>query len=99
MTTPSIARLLVLSAIWGGSFIFMRIAVPALGPAMLMLLRVFLAALFLAGVALLAKSRLDIRAHGRYFLVLGFFNSALPFLLFGYAALTLPASLLAIQKR
>ena len=49
MTASSVARLLILSAIWGGSFIFMRIAVPALGPATLMLLRVVLAALFLAG--------------------------------------------------
>lgn len=96
MNAASVVRLLVLSAIWGGSFIFMRIAVPALGPATLMLMRVVLAALFLAAVARLAKSRLDVRAHGRYYLVLGFFNSALPFLLFGYAALTLPASLLAI---
>lgn len=30
MNASSIARLPILSAIWGGSFIFMRIAVPAL---------------------------------------------------------------------
>jgi drug/metabolite transporter (DMT)-like permease len=48
MNAASVARLLILSAIWGGSFIFMRIAVPALGPVVLMELRVLLAALFLA---------------------------------------------------
>lgn len=48
MTASSIFRLLILSTIWGGSFIFMRIAVPALGPVVLMELRVLLAALFLA---------------------------------------------------
>jgi len=96
MNASSIARLLILSAIWGGSFIFMRIAVPALGPVVLMEFRVLLAALFLAGVALLLKSRLETGTHWKHYLILGLFNSALPFLLFGYAALTLPASLLAI---
>ncbi len=96
MNAASITRLLILSAIWGASFIFMRIAVPALGPVMLMELRVLFAALFLASVAFLLKSRLEAGKHGKYYLVLGFFNSALPFLMFGYAALTLPASLLAI---
>lgn len=98
MKAHSIARLLVLSAIWGGSFILMRIAVPALGPVVLMELRVLLAALFLAGVAHFMKSRLLAGRHWRHYLILGFFNSALPFLLFGYAALTLPASLMAIMN-
>lgn len=96
MNTSSIARLLILSAIWGGSFIFMRVAVPALGPVALMEFRVLLAALFLAGVALLLKSKLETGKHWKHYLILGLINSALPFLLFGYAALTLPASLLAI---
>jgi drug/metabolite transporter (DMT)-like permease len=96
MNAASVTRLLILSAIWGGSFIFMRIAVPALGPVVLMELRVLFAALFLAGVARFMKSRLDAGTHWKHYLILGFFNSALPFLLFGYAAVTLPASLLSI---
>lgn len=96
MSAAAVARLLLLSAIWGGSFILMRVAVPALGPVALMAFRVLLAALFLAAVARLAGSRLAAASHGRHYLILGFFNSALPFLLFGYAALTLPASLLSI---
>lgn len=96
MNASSILRLLILSAIWGGSFIFMRVAVPTLGPVVLMESRVLLAALFLAGVAYFLKSRLHAGTHWKHYLILGFFNSALPFLLFGYAALTLPASLMAI---
>lgn len=96
MTASSVARLLILSAIWGGSFIFMRIAVPSLGPVVLMELRVLFAAIFLAAVAFFTKSLLAAGRHWKHYLILGFFNSALPFLLFGYAALTLPASLLAI---
>ena len=96
MNAASVVRLLILSAIWGGSFIFMRITVPSLGPVVLMELRVLLAALFLAGVARFMRSQLAAGTHWKHYLILGLFNSALPFLLFGYAALTLPASLLAI---
>lgn len=96
MDTASLARLLALAAIWGGSFLFMRIAVPVLGPALLIALRVGLAALFLLGVALSGKRRLDVRHHYRHYLFMGACNSAIPFLLFAFAARTLSASLLAI---
>ena len=89
-------RLLLLSAIWGGSFLLIRVGAPALGPVPLMEARVLLAALFLAGVGLLLRRPLAWRAHWRHYLFVGFFNSALPFLLFGYAALTLSAAMLSI---
>lgn len=96
MTTASLFRLLILSAIWGGSFLLIRIGSPALGPVALMEARVLLAALFLAAVALLLRRPLPWKAHWRHFLFVGWFNSALPFLLFGYAALTLSAAMLSI---
>jgi len=96
MDTASLARLLVLAAIWGGSFLFMRVAVPVLGPTQLIGYRVGLAALFLAAVALVQQRRLAVRAHWRHYLILGACNSALPFLLFAFAAQTLSASLLSI---
>lgn len=96
MDAASLFRLLILSAIWGGSFLFMRIGAPALGPVMLMEARVVLAAFFLAAVALWLRKPLAVREHWRHYLFLGLVNSALPFLLFGYAALTLSAALLSI---
>lgn len=97
MSTTSLLQLLLLAAIWGASFLFMRIAVPALGPGWLIEARVLLAALLLWGVArTLRQPPLALRGQGRHYLVLGLFNTALPFLLFAYAARTLPASLLAI---
>ena len=96
MSTASLARLLLLAAIWGGSFLFMRVAVPTLGPTLLIAWRVSLAAVFLAGVALLQRRRLHARARWRHYLMLGACNSALPFLLFAFAAQTLSASLLSI---
>jgi len=47
MTAGSALRLLILAAIWGGSFLFMRIGAPVLGPAWLIQFRVGIAALFL----------------------------------------------------
>lgn len=96
MNTASLFRLFLLSAIWGASFLFLRIGAPALGPALLIFYRVGLAALFLLLVGLYLKKTLNSRQHWRHFLMLGFFNSALPFLLFAFAAKTVSASLLSI---
>lgn len=96
MSTANLLRLILLAAIWGGSFLFMRIAAPVLGPAVLIEYRVLFAALFLAAIALLMKKPLDLRANWKHYLVLGLFNSALPFLLFAFAARTLSASVLSV---
>ena len=96
MTLPSLFRLLALAAIWGGSFLFTRIGVPELGAVILVESRVGLAALFLLVVALILRKPLNLDQHWRHYLILGVFNAALPFLLFGYAALTLTASALSI---
>ena len=50
MNTANFIRLVVLAAIWGSSFLFMRISAPVLGPALLIEYRVLFAALFLAAV-------------------------------------------------
>ena len=96
MTLPSLIRLLALSAIWGASFLFMRMGAPVLGPTLLIGCRVFFAAGFLAIVGALLRKPLEARRNAGHFLVLGLFNSALPFLLFAFAARTLSASLLSI---
>lgn len=75
---------------------FLRVAAPPLGPVLLIFVRVALAALFLLVVALYLRKTLNVGQHWRSFLVLGFFNSALPFLLFAFAAKTISASLLSI---
>ena len=89
-------RLLGLAAIWGGSFLFMRLAAPSLGAVWVAELRVLFAALFLLGAAMVLRRALAWRLHWRHYLMLGAFNSAIPFLLFAYAAQTLSAALLAV---
>jgi drug/metabolite transporter (DMT)-like permease len=96
MTIANLLRLILLAAIWGGSFLFMRISAPVLGPAVLIELRVLFAGLFLAAVGFALKKRLQLRAHWKHYFILGFFNSAFPFLLFAFAARTLSASVLSV---
>ena len=96
MNTANMLRLVLLAAIWGSSFLFMRIAAPVLGPAVLIEYRVGFAAVFLAIVGIILKKRLDLRENWKHYLVLGLLNSALPFLLFAFAARTLSASVLSV---
>ncbi|GCL61424.1 DMT family transporter [Pseudaquabacterium pictum] len=96
MKPRDLTDLLLLAAIWGASFLFMRMAVPAFGPVALAFVRVAGAALFLLPMLLLRGEAPVLRQRWRALLVLGLTNSALPFLLFGYAVYTLPAALAAI---
>lgn len=87
---------MLLGALWGGSFLFIRVAVPALGPFVLVELRAGLAVAALFLYALAVGSMPKIRGRWRSFLVLGFFNAALPFSLISAAEIHLTASLAAI---
>ena len=89
-------RLLTLAAIWGGSFLFMRMAASPMGPAVLIEARVALAAMTLLLLSFYLHKQLHFRANAKHFFTLGLFNTALPFLLFAYAAQSLNASTLAI---
>jgi drug/metabolite transporter (DMT)-like permease len=90
------AGLVLLGALWGGSFLFIRVAVPALGPFLLVGLRVGLAAAALFLYALAAGRMPKIRSRWRSFLVLGVLNAAVPFSLISAAEIHLTASLAAI---
>lgn len=96
MKAADYTRLVLLAAIWGGAFPFMRVAAPALGALWTAELRVLL-----GGLALLAWLRLNgfdpgLRRHGRAYLLLGAVIIALPFTLYAFAATHAPASLLSI---
>jgi drug/metabolite transporter (DMT)-like permease len=91
-----VARLLCLAALWGGSFAFIRVAVPALGPIWLAEARVALAFAALFAVALARRDVPSLVAHWRTYLAVGTINSALPFALFGFAEQFISASNAAI---
>jgi drug/metabolite transporter (DMT)-like permease len=91
MRPADTARLVSLAAIWGASFLFMRIAVPTLGPVLTAELRTLI-----AGLALALWFAPDWRRWGRHYVIVGVIGSAVPFLLWAYAALSLTAGLLSV---
>jgi len=96
VTPRQLAMLLALAAVWGASFLFIAIAVPALGAVGLADARVLVAAAVLVAVAALRGGLPRFRERPRDWLVLGLFNVAIPFALISAAQLTIPASLAAI---
>ncbi len=89
-------ELLLLGAMWGFSFIFLRIAVPSLGPAVTTFCRLALALMLIGGLALALRLRMPWRTHGRKLLFCGLINSGIPFFLFGFASKELPAGYLSV---
>jgi len=90
------ALLLVLAAIWGGSFVFMRVLSPVLGPVMTATVRALVAGIVLVVLFQSLRIRLDWRKNFRHYVIVAVLNSALPFLLFSYAALHVVASVSSI---
>lgn len=92
MKTASFIRLLSLAAIWGSSFIFLRVLSPVIGPFATVTFR-----LLLAGAVLVAYFKFigfdpEWRRFFRHYLIIGLLNSALPFVLYSFAALYMPSS-------
>ncbi len=96
MRVSDIIRLILLAAIWGGSFVFLRVLAPALGPIVTADLRVLIAWGSLAIYFRAVGIDLAWRRFWKQYLVVGSFNAALPFFLFAFAALHIPASYSAI---
>lgn len=98
MKPRDVFDLLLLAALWGGSFLFMRVAVPEFGPLALIELRVGIAALVLAALAAWHRPAAfgALRREGRAIAIVGALNSALPFVLFAYAMLSLTAGVASI---
>ncbi|MFQ2522389.1 DMT family transporter [Aeromonas caviae] len=96
MRTSDYVRLLVLAAIWGASFLFMRIAAPAFGSVNTTFLRVFFALIGLAAMLLLLRTPMRFQGKLKSIMVLGIINSGVPFLMYAIAALWLPAGYSAI---
>ncbi len=95
MRTRHLLQLVLLSALWGASFLFIRIASPALGPHVAAALRIGLATLTLVAIMRATREPWPWR-HWRELTGLGTLTVALPFLLYAYAALHLPAGYSAL---
>ena len=95
MKTKHFVQLVGLSALWGASFMLIRIASPVLGPNVLAALRIGMATLTLA-VFMRAMRHPWPTGHWRELALIGLFSVALPFLLFAWAALQIPAGYSAL---
>jgi drug/metabolite transporter (DMT)-like permease len=96
MTGLNFAKLMILGAIWGASFLLMRISVTDLGPTYLIAIRCLLGAAFLGFIGFIVKSSLNWKSNWRHYMILGLVNTAVPFFLFGIASQFTSASVLSI---
>src|SRR5690606_36541758 len=96
MTPLLLLEFVALAALWGASFLFMRLGAAEFGPVPTAGLRVGIAALCLLPVFLRAPVWAGFRARWRPILIVGLLNSGLPFLLFSFAVLHIPTGVSAI---
>lgn len=96
MKPKSFLMLGLLAALWGASFLFMRVGAPVLGPIFLIELRVLIAGIALLLIAVLRKHPIRLLHKWRHYLLLGALNAAIPFSMIATAELHLSASLAAI---
>lgn len=89
----NIIELLLLAAIWGASFLFMRVATPVFGPIPLIALRVGIAALVLAPALRIPGAFVQFRSRLWPLFVVGIANSAVPFCLLAWSTLYVNAGL------
>jgi drug/metabolite transporter (DMT)-like permease len=96
MRQSDLIRLLSLAAIWGASFLFMRLLAPVLGPLWTAEVRAGIAGCVLLLWMRMRNNPLAARIYWKQYLTLGVLNSALPFTLYSFAALSLPSGYSAI---
>jgi drug/metabolite transporter (DMT)-like permease len=82
--------LLLLGAVWGGAFLFLRIAAPEVGPLWAAEIRIGLAAIILVAIAG-RRTWAAVRGRIGAIAIVGITFSAIPFSLLAFASLTLPA--------
>ena len=98
MKPRDLLDLTLLAALWGGSFLFMRYAVPHFGVVPLIWLRVALASVCLLPLLLMKGQLGALRERAGAVAVMGLFNSGLPFLLIAWATLSITAGLASIMN-
>lgn len=96
MALKDFLQLNILGALWGGSFLFMRVAAPVLGPFLLIDLRVLIAGFALLIYAYAIRKMPDFRQKWKQYLLLGAVNAAIPFTMIATAELHVTASVSSI---
>ncbi|WP_448569920.1 DMT family transporter [Thalassotalea ganghwensis] len=96
MTVKPLIEFPLLAAIWGGSFIFMKIGGPEFGPFLFMALRTLIACLFLYAILMIKRQHHQLKGCWPRLFIGGAFSTAIPFVLFGWATLYLTAGITSV---
>ena len=94
--------LVTLAALWGASYLFIKVAVDEIAPAPMMAIRTLLAAAVLLSYVVWRFGRTgavgELRAAWRHLLVLGVLNAALPFWLIAWGEQHIDSGLAAVVQ-
>ena len=98
MKSSSFSQLLLLGALWGAAFMFMRVAVPEFGAFSMAASRVGLACVIMLLLVVALRQSLDFRKRWKTYLAVGGVNTAIPFIAYSFAAQHIPAGYSAIAN-
>src|ERR1700685_3541697 len=96
MSRRDVLQLLLLSAVWGASFILIELSGRSFPPAWVALLRLTFGAIFLWSVLKIKGRTLPPRRLIVPLLLVALFNNAIPFTYFAFAQQPVPSSTAAI---
>ena len=97
MSKQAWSLLLLLSAIWGASFLFIEMALVALSPASLVFFRVLIGAMTLGFVIMVTRRALPKQVSFWFStLVMGAINNVIPFTLIAYGQVTITGGMASI---
>ncbi|MGL4229888.1 MAG: EamA family transporter [Casimicrobium sp.] len=96
MNAAAFGQLLILGALWGAAFMFMRIAVPEFGAIATAGARVALACAMMLVIVVVMRLTLPLATHWKRYVIVGGVNTAIPFIMYCFAALYIPSAYSAI---
>ena len=94
--SSNLGLLITLGLIWSTFAIFTKIAAESLSPFFVAFARLFIGSIMLCALILFQRKQFNFIKNYKHYLVIGFFNSALPFTLFALASKTLDSGIVAI---
>ena len=92
----SFLELILLAALWGGSFVLLRVASPVFGPILLVELRVFTGLVVMLPLLFIYQQQHELIEHWRTIAIISLINMCFPFCLLAFSSLSLGAGLISI---
>lgn len=96
MNIKNFSLLIILSAIWSTTFIFLKFLAPYFGSIGTACLRLLSASIFLLIIFRIIKHDIHLKRDWKFLCFIGIINASIPFCCFAFAALYIPTSLSAI---